>query len=472
MMRRDPGRVLVLGMGPTGLGAAYRLQELGVQDFTVLEQAPIPGGLAASYVDEQGFTWDLGGHVQFSHYAYYDAVLDRALPDEWLWHERESWVWIKNRFIPYPFQNNIHRLDPEDRVRALDGLRRAAQARSTAAPPAHFGQWLAGNFGEPLCELFMYPYNYKVWGCPPDQMGVSWMGERVAVPDLARIERNIQENRDDVSWGPNNRFRFPLRGGTGAIWQRVAGLISPDKLSWGGGVSRVSLGERTVTLQDGRRLAYDTLITTLPLDLFTALCEDLPAEVRQAGSALRYSAVHVLGVGLRHGKPESLARKCWMYFPESHSPYYRVTVFSNYSPHHVPDNTQHWSLMAEVCESPTKPLPARDLKAWTLEAMRKDGLMTPEAEVVSFWHTRLDHGYPTPFVGRDEVLARIHPVLEQMRVYSRGRFGGWRYEAGNQDHCFMQGVEVVDRLVRELPEVTYPTPHIANSNVFLHKPRD
>lgn len=86
----DPGRVVILGMGLTGLGAAYRLQELGVQDFSIVELDRAPGGLASSHVDEHGFTWDLGGHVQFSHYSYYDAALDRALAGEWLWHERES----------------------------------------------------------------------------------------------------------------------------------------------------------------------------------------------------------------------------------------------------------------------------------------------------------------------------------------------------------------------------------------------
>ena len=47
-----------------------------------------------------------------------------------------------------------------------------------------------------------------------------------------------------------------------------------------------------------------------------------------------------------------------MYFPEDDCPFYRVTVFSNYSPNNVPDITKYWSLMAEVSESPDKPVPA------------------------------------------------------------------------------------------------------------------
>src|SRR4026209_1350043 len=115
-------RFLVLGAGPTGLGPPCRLQEKG-QDWQLLEATSTFGGLASSWKDAQGFTWDIGGHVQFSHYETFDRYMDRARgADGWLTHQRESWVWIRNRFVPYPFQNNLHRLDPADRWSCARGL--------------------------------------------------------------------------------------------------------------------------------------------------------------------------------------------------------------------------------------------------------------------------------------------------------------------------------------------------------------
>ena len=72
---QSPGRVLIVGAGPTGLGAAYRLRQLGLTDFALCEASDNVGGLARSYTDDVGFTWDVGGHVLFSHYAEYDRVV-------------------------------------------------------------------------------------------------------------------------------------------------------------------------------------------------------------------------------------------------------------------------------------------------------------------------------------------------------------------------------------------------------------
>ncbi|MEE8525700.1 MAG: FAD-dependent oxidoreductase [Thermoanaerobaculia bacterium] len=465
---KDPGRVVILGAGPTGLGAAYRLHELGVESFTVLEAKDHPGGLASSYVDREGFLWDVGGHVQFSHYDYYDGVLDRALGDAWLEHRRESWVWLEDRFVPYPFQNNLHRLRAADRERALAGLEQAAARRVDGKAEADdFRSWILDTFGEGLAEIFMFPYNAKVWGHPLEQIGVEWMGDKVATPDLERVRRNLRRRRDDVSWGPNRRFRFPRRGGTGAIWHGVAGLIPGDRLSFGSEVTRVELDERRLVLSDGRRISYDALVTSLPLDRFCALCADLTDADRRASAALVHSSCHILGAGLRGGRPPSLDTKCWIYFPEDHSPYYRVTVFSNYSPHNVPAKDGYWSLMAEVCETPHKPVDVDGLESWTLRAMLRDGLITEKTDVVSFWHRREEHGYPTPFRGRDRVLGHLLPALERHGVYSRGRFGAWKYEVSNQDHSFMQGVEVADRLLGRGDEPTLHRPDEVNRGIFL-----
>lgn len=453
--------MLIIGAGPTGLGAAYRLHELDCPDFQVLEERSYPGGLASSYKDAAGFTWDVGGHVQHSHYEYYDDVIDRVLGDRRYYHERESWIWLKGRFVPYPFQYNLHHLDPDDCTKALDGLERA-QAGRRDDPPENFAAWIDATFGAAICELFMRPYNQKVWGYSLDTLSAEWIQDRVPVPDFHRVKRNVDAGQDDVSWGPNNRFFYPAEGGTGAIWNGVARWLPQDNLSWGASVASIDLAKRRLTLEDGTMFTYGSLISSMPLDLLCRMCHGLDESAMHAAEALVYSSCHIVGVGIKGGKPDTLESKCWMYFPEANVPYYRATVLSNYSPNNVPCGDGFWSLMVEVCETPQAAVDSETIVEDCVACLRKDGLIPAGATVVSRWHRREEHGYPTPFLGYREVLARIRRSLERHGVYSRGRFGAWQYEVSNQDHSFMQGVEVVNRLHGIGEEITLRNPERVN----------
>ena len=55
-------KIIILGAGPTGLGAAYQLQKLDYKNWRIYEKNNYVGGLSASFCDEKGFVWDIGGH--------------------------------------------------------------------------------------------------------------------------------------------------------------------------------------------------------------------------------------------------------------------------------------------------------------------------------------------------------------------------------------------------------------------------
>lgn len=67
----------------------------------------------------------------------------------------------------------------------------------------------------------------------------------------------------------------------------------------------------------------------------------------------------------------------------------------------------------------------------TLRGAVATQLLSAGDEVVSIFHRRLEHGYPTPSLGRDAVLNQALPWLQQHGIWSRGRFGSYKVHISN-----------------------------------------
>jgi hypothetical protein len=122
----------------------------------------------------------------------------------------------------------------------------------------------------------------------------------------------------------------------------------------------------------------------------------------------------------------------------------------------------YWSIMLETSQSTMKPVDVENIVRDSIQGLINTEMIMPGDEIVSTYHRAFDHGYPTPSLEREGVLTELLPKLEDMGIYSRGRFGSWRYEVGNQDHSFMLGVEAVDAIHSGAVELTLNYPDFVN----------
>ena len=438
-------QVVVVGAGPCGLGCVRELARLDLDDVVVLEAADRPGGLAASCTDPQGFTWDRGGHVVFSHHGEFDRLLADVLGEDVLRHERSSWVLAGGAWVPYPFQNNLHRLPVEVAHECLVGLVTAATSTSAdGAGDGDFASWIGATFGPGIERHFMAPYNEKVWATALDRLSAAWIAERVSVVDWRDVLARVLRGVDDVAWGPNDRFAFPAAGGTGEIWRRAAEPFG-GRIRYRAAVAAVDAGERVVRTGDGREWGYETLVSTMPLDRLVAAVLDCPAEVRAAAASLVHTTVHVVGVGYEAPVTDD---RSWLYFADPAVPFYRATNFAKYSPANVPggDTARFSSWMCEVSSSASRPVAVDGLAERVEAALRSTGVVPGEPAVASLHVDEVPYAYPVPTRDRDAALAVVLPWLDERGILSRGRFGTWRYEVGNMDHAVKMGVDVARRI--------------------------
>ncbi len=439
-----PPRILILGAGPTGLGAALRCLELGHTNWKLYEKNTTAGGLAGSLRDSKGFSWDFGGHVFFSEYKRIHDLIETLGSNFFHSHTRRAFVHLFGHHIPYPFQQHVDHLPQEITQLWSQTYETGAEDQNDAKD---FKRWLEKRFGRDLCRIFFFPYNRKVWGYPLSGMSSTWMDQRISPPSHVKQQKN---------WGPNSRFYYPKHGGMGGLFQALAQRVT-DYINYDHEIMQIDPVSRTITCKDGSTDSFDLLISTLPLTrLITSLLPNTPGSVESSARTLRWNSSSITGMGFRGATDKNAT---WVYYPEPQFSFYRVSALSSYSADLVPEKNpdSFFSLLCETTVGSSQVLPSsEDILSslyqtnFTLSREHKDSISTTQIF--------LPYSYPIPTSDRDHHLTILQQYLENNRIFSRGRFGGWKYERGNMDHSLLQGMEIIDRLLLEKKETIYRLP--------------
>ena len=144
--------VAVLGAGPAGLTAAYRLTQRRVP-VLVFEAGESVGGLARTETRD-GYRFDLGGHRFFTKSDEVARLWEELLGEELLVRPRLSRIYWRGRFIEYPLRpaDVFAKVGPVELARSLGSYARA-RLRPAAAEES-YEDWVSARFGRRLFELF------------------------------------------------------------------------------------------------------------------------------------------------------------------------------------------------------------------------------------------------------------------------------------------------------------------------------
>lgn len=420
--------IVILGAGPCGLGAAYRLHQLGVSSFQVFEREDHVGGLSSSFTDKNGFTWDIGGHVFHTRETEMQELFMNLVGSSYQSFNRHAEVRIGTHIVPYPFQYSIAQLPHAMQKICMDGLAK----RSSHATPNSFEEWIIQTFGSGMAKYFFFPYNKKLWRYPLSNMDWHWIDEKVAT---------TSELHQGTSWGKNARFFIPKKGGIGTIWTTMAASLA-GHITYGMRVGVVDAKKKIITFTNGHRVSYDQLLSTIPLPSFARLIHGVLLPSTQP---LRSNGVFVVGVGMQGTVPAPYAHLHWMYTPSSRVPFFRMSVYSNYG--HAPQG--YWSLLFEVSYDGKKKLSSTSCIADVIAKAKQYGYLPVSAKIVDRFFYAAPIAYPTPTLGRDAVVLSVTDALALFGISSLGRFGRWNYEQGNMDQVCLSGMQWAEQTVQK-----------------------
>src|SRR5215813_8816705 len=179
-------RIVILGSGMAGFGAAHRLHSEGICPV-MYDKNNYHGGHTASFRHDGGFLFDIGPHISYTK----DPRIQELFADSVEQQYETLQIFLNNYWRGYwpqhPAQLHLHGL-PEDVV--IKVLTDFADVRYAPEQPIrNYADWLLSSFGRTFAELFPMQYTRKYHTTGAENLTTDWLGPRIYRPSMEEILR-------------------------------------------------------------------------------------------------------------------------------------------------------------------------------------------------------------------------------------------------------------------------------------------
>jgi protoporphyrinogen oxidase len=429
-------RVVILGAGPAGISAAWRLTKLGFP-VTVLERDGAVGGMGRT-IKVGDYSVDFGPHTfHIRATPESKAILDTITPffgENPLTLVRGTRVLLRGKEYVYPLEilQVLFGVNPLLSALILWDYGRAT-LKSLFAPAKKedsFEEWGIRNLGRTLYDLCFGIYSARVWGLPTSQIS-SKQAQRVAKLNLKNIIlRTLGIKADAATYF--TKYFYP-RAGISRLYEGMAAEITAagNQILLNAPVVRVERTGDTVS-----RIVYKTdageqsidaaaVVSTLPLPaLVNMVSPALPQSVIDHAARLRYRSLKLIYIALK--RPQ-LTNYHWVYLLDDDYRVNRMSEQKNVSPDMVPaDRTILCIELSLWKDEPLWRASDEEIYRIALKDLMKMGYGVTESEVDAYYVTDIATAYPVYELNFEDhlipVLEGVHAVGNVMTLGRHGLF--------------------------------------------------
>lgn len=407
--------VAIIGSGFAGAAAAHGLNKLGKPN-TIYEAKPHWGG--HTHADEfDGFWFDEGPHLSFTKdQRVYDVFSEGAQQ----WEELPARVtnYFEGHWLTHPAQVHLYGLDPDLITNCIVDLVDVLQN-----PPevVNYEDWLVASFGRTFAETFPFKYTRKYWTVEPREMGIDWVGGRMYPPKLNEVLKGAlaPENKGDFHYLKS--FRYPSQGGYQSFMNKLA---EGAQMELNKELVGLDVEAKTIRFADGSTASYDSIISTMPLDLLVPAIDGVPQEVLEASKDLLCSSVVLVDIAVDRA---DLFDNEWFYVYDEDISISRVHFPHMLAPSMAPEGKG--SIQAEVYYSRNKPLDVSldEVASRAVDEFIRMGILRNKEEVIFAQARDIKYANVIFDHKRAPALEKILPFVKECGIELAGRYGQWEY---------------------------------------------
>lgn len=421
--------IAIIGAGMAGMSAARHLK----REYVLLEKERSCGGLCRSAF-VSGHTTDIGGgHIIYTNDIYAKNLFDQLLGDNLLWHERESYIFLNNVYVKYPFEVNLHVLPKKVVDECIEGVKNKKSGHAK-----NFDQWILNAFGKGIAKHYMKPYNRKLWKYDLKKMSTDWLDGRVPSPNVEDMKKGATGGTSK-KFGSNAFFHYPVKGGIQSLSDSLSKGLN---ISFESDVEEIKARKLAVTYKKNgsvKTFRTEKILSSMPLPELIKIIDDVPSEVEKASKELVYNSIICLALSVNRQK---VSDKHWIYYPEKGIIFNRIIITSNLSPSMSPKNES--SLIVENTFKSNEKIDMEKRKGEILEGLEKTGIVKKCDELKILNISMPKYAYVIYDMKHRKNVNIIHEFLKGIGIVPIGRFGRWEYL--NMDKAMLDGKNAAERL--------------------------
>jgi len=433
-------KIVIIGAGLTGLSAAYHLEQNNFFDYKLFEKNSQIGGLCRS-VHQDGFTFDYTGHLLHINNNYFKEFIKTIFDFKNL-HTvtRKSFIYSHDTYTPYPYQTNLYGLPADVITDCITGF---IQRKKQYKNPKLYHQWVLKHFGTGFAKHFFFPYQQKIFDFNAKKLSSSWTQSFIPKTSLKTIIRgSLEQNQESI--GYNKQFFYPKSGGIFSWLKKIAEkLTNPIHTNFC--AKTIDMKEKTIIFEhtnngNTHTEKFDTLITTMPLDILLKSLKEPPhITLKHTSKKLLCNSVTNFNWGVFS---KNNYKKHWIYYPEKKYPFYRMGFYHNFSPSMAPQGCS--AIYGELSHvNKSKNFINNKLKLSLKEA--KKLLKISDQEILTQKIIHIPHAYVIYDLWRDKNLPKIHKLLHANNIYSIGRYGQWKYSS--MQDAILDGKSTIEQII-------------------------
>lgn len=419
-------KILILGAGISGLGAAYSYKQKGDSPI-ILEKDETYGGLCGNFVID-GFRFDRFVHFSFAKEEEVLKIFNSSAGNI-ITHIPNPYNIYNRKWIKHPAQNNLFPLDEQEKKKIIDDF--LARPQVDMSQITNYEQWLRIQFGDYFAEHFPMVYTKKYWMCEAKDLETKWVGQRVYQPSVEEVIQGSKTADTPVTYYAKE-MRYPKTGGYKHFFSSLA--VGTD-IRYNQKVVAIDTTRKEVKTEDGNMYLYDRLYSSIPLPEYRHLLNDIPGDVEKAMSKLKCTSGYHVSIAL---KTKNIPPYLWWYIYDEDILAARVYSPSLKSPNNAPKGCS--SLQMEVyCEEGK--YTEKQLLDGTVGKLVEQGII--KQEDILFTHVGFEKYANVIF---DHLVyenrKKVKDYLQEIGIHPIGRFGEWDYLWSDQS--LLSGMNILN----------------------------